>query len=176
MYDCIRSYKRQEWELLRNKDCNDSFTADGCSNFFPRTCHAKHIKRVRREPGLFNEEFRCTERLCLCSKTYCCWDSLSNVFIFSSNGLNERTIGYNADGALANLRKVLDERDKNLYQSWNPLKGPLCRNLRAVKENTPFFYPNQIVEADGNHTLPLEAWILFIRFGYENSYSLIYFF
>ena len=35
LYDCIRSEKRQEWELLRSKDCNDSFTADACSNFFP---------------------------------------------------------------------------------------------------------------------------------------------
>ena len=31
--DCIQSEKSQEWELLRSNDCNDSFTAEACSNF-----------------------------------------------------------------------------------------------------------------------------------------------
>ena len=47
LYDCIRSEKRQESELLRSKDCNDSFTADACSNFYPRTCCAKHKDNKR---------------------------------------------------------------------------------------------------------------------------------
>ena len=37
--------KKQEWELLRSKDCSHSFTADACSEFFPRTCCAKHKKK-----------------------------------------------------------------------------------------------------------------------------------
>ena len=27
--------KREEWELLLSKDCNESFTEDACSIFFP---------------------------------------------------------------------------------------------------------------------------------------------
>ena len=61
LYDCIRSDKSQEWEHLCSKDCNDSFTADACRNFFPRTCCAKLRKHDRREHRLFKEEFRCTE-------------------------------------------------------------------------------------------------------------------
>ena len=53
--DCTRSEKRHEWELFRSKICNDSFTADACSKFFPRTFCAAHKKRVEREPGLFKE-------------------------------------------------------------------------------------------------------------------------
>ena len=37
LYNCIRTEKRQEWELLRSTDCIDSFTEDSCSNFFPQT-------------------------------------------------------------------------------------------------------------------------------------------
>ena len=33
------------------------------ANFFPRLCCVKHEQRDKREPGLFKEEFRCTEML-----------------------------------------------------------------------------------------------------------------
>ena len=49
-------------------------------------------KHDKREPGLFKEEFRCTEMLCLCSKTYCCYDNKSDKFKFSSKGLNKRVL------------------------------------------------------------------------------------
>ena len=88
-YDCIRCEKMQEWELLRSKDCNDSFTADAFSIFFPRTCCAKHRKHNKREPGFFKKDFQCTQMLSLYSKAYCCYDSLSNKFKFSSKGLNK---------------------------------------------------------------------------------------
>ena len=69
---CIRPEMRAEWQRLRSNDCVDSFTADAVANFFPRTCCVKHKQHNKREPGLFKEEFRCTEMLCLCGKTYCC--------------------------------------------------------------------------------------------------------
>ena len=72
MYDCI------QWELMRTEDCKDDFTVNATTNFFPRTRCTKHIKNDKREPGLFTEEFRCTEKLCSGSKTYCCYDSNSN--------------------------------------------------------------------------------------------------
>ena len=69
--DCIRPEMRAEWQSLRSNDCVDSFTADAVANFFPRTWCVKHKQHDKREPGIFKEEFRCTEMLCLCSKTYC---------------------------------------------------------------------------------------------------------
>ena len=82
--DCIRPEMRAEWQRLRSNDCVDSFTADAVANFFPRTCCVKHKQHDKREPGLFKEEFKCTEMLCVCSKTYCCCDVTSNKLKFSS--------------------------------------------------------------------------------------------
>ena len=86
--DCILPSKRAEWTEKRSKDCR----ADAKKNFFPRTCCSKHKKHDKREPRLFKEELRCTEMLCLCSKTYCCYDSKSQNYKFSSKGLNKRAL------------------------------------------------------------------------------------
>ena len=69
-----------EWEAIRSRDCTDSFAATATSNFFPRTwtCCTAHKKHNKKEPALFKQNFRCSEMLCLCSKTYCCYDRKSN--------------------------------------------------------------------------------------------------
>ena len=58
--------------------------------FSPRTCCNANKKQNKREPGLFKEEFRCAQMLCLCSKTYCCYDKETNTNKFSSRGLNKK--------------------------------------------------------------------------------------
>ena len=90
--DCIRTEMRTEWQRLRSNDCVNSFTADAVAKFFPRTCCVKHKQHDKREPGLFKQEVRCTEMLCLCSKTYCCYDNTSNKPKFSSTGLKKRVL------------------------------------------------------------------------------------
>ena len=109
LYGCIREKSIVEWKLRRTEDCTDDFTANATTNFSPRTCCTKHKKHDKLEPGLFKEEFRCTEMLCLCSKTYCCFDSNSKKDKFSSKGLNKRTLEDCGDGPMAKYRKVLDE-------------------------------------------------------------------
>ena len=89
LYDCIRG---AEWGFLRTDGCKDDFRANATTNFFPRTRCTKHIKHDKREPDLFKEEFRCTEMLRLCSKTYCCYNSNSNKYKFSSKNLNRKTL------------------------------------------------------------------------------------
>ena len=84
--------KRTKWDQLRSKDCSDDFIANATDNFFPKTCCNVHKKLDKREPGPFKEEFRCAEMLCLCSKTYCCYDKRTNKHKFSSKGLNKRTL------------------------------------------------------------------------------------
>ena len=90
--DCIRPEMRAEWQRLRSNDCVDKFTADAVAIFFPRTCCVKHKQHDKKEPGLFKEEFRCTEMLCICSKIYCCYDVTFNELEFSSKGLNKRVL------------------------------------------------------------------------------------
>ena len=65
--DCITPEMRAEWQKLRSHDCVENFTADAVAILFPRTCCVKHKQHDEKEPGLFKEEFRCTEMLCLCS-------------------------------------------------------------------------------------------------------------
>ena len=158
LYECIRSEKRQEWELLRSKECNDSFTADACSKFFLRTCYAKHKKHDKREPGLFKEEFRCTEMLCLCSKTNCCYDSLSNKFKFSSKGPNKRTFEDSGDGPMAKYRQVLDETENVTYTNRRyRTKNHCVATYEQTKKRLSYFCPKRIVESDGIHTVPLKV-------------------
>ena len=59
LYDCVRPAKKKVWNFLRSEDCTEDFSANSATNFFPRTCCAKHKKHDRRESGLFKEEFRC---------------------------------------------------------------------------------------------------------------------
>ena len=101
--DCIRPEMRAEWQRLRSSDCVDSFLADAVANFFARTFCVKHKQHNKREPGLFKEEFRCTEMLFLCSNTYCCYDITSNELKFSSKGLNKRVLEQRGDGPLENF-------------------------------------------------------------------------
>ena len=68
--DIILAEKKNEWEEVRSRDFTDSFNANAKDNFFPGTCCAAHKKHNKSEPGLFKEEFRWTEMLCLGSKTY----------------------------------------------------------------------------------------------------------
>ena len=101
LFDCIREESKTDWEIVKSADCKDDFTANATTNFFPRTCCTKHMKHNKREPGLFKEEFCCTEKLCICSNTYCCYDSNSNKYTFSSKNLNKRTLEDCVDGPMA---------------------------------------------------------------------------
>ena len=154
--DCMRPEMRAEWQRLRSNDCVDNFTADAVANFFPRTCCVKHKQHDKREPGLFKEEFRCTEMLCLCSKTYCCYDVTSNKLKFSSKGLNKRVLEQNGDGPLEKYRRVLNEKvnvtSNNRGFRTNNHSVP---TYEQVKKGLSYFYPKRIVETDGIHTQPL---------------------
>ena len=97
---CIRPEMRAEWQRWRSNDCIDIFTADAVAIFFSRTCCVKHNQHDKREPGLFREEFRCTEIIYLCSKTHCCCEVTSNKPKFSSKGLNKLVLEKSGDGPL----------------------------------------------------------------------------
>ena len=108
--DCARPELRAQWQKLRSNDCVDNFTADAVVNFFPRTCCVKHKQQDKRETGLLKEEFRCTEMLCLCSKTYCCYDVTSKKPKFSSKGLNKLVLEQSGEGPLEKYRRVLNDK------------------------------------------------------------------
>ena len=152
LYNCIREESKVEWELMRTENCKDDFTANATTNFFPRTCCTKHKKHDKREPGFFKEEFRCTEIMCLCSKTYCCLDSNSNKFKISSKSLNKRTLENFGDGAMAKYRKVLDEfiNATSINRGFRTVHHSVA-NYELTKKGLSHFYPKRIVD-DGIHT------------------------
>ena len=156
LYVCIREESKAKWELLRTEDCKDDFTAKATTNLFPRTCCKKHVKHDKREPGLFKEEFSCTEMLCLCSKTYCCYDYNSNKYKFSSKGLNKRTLDDCGDGPMANYRKVLDEfvNVTSTSRGFRTVHHSVA-TFEQTKKGLSYFYPKRIVDSDCIHTRPL---------------------
>ena len=115
--DCIRLEMRAEWQKMLSNDCVDSFTADAVANFFPRTCCVKQKQHDRREPGLVKGESRCAEMLCLCIKTYCCYDFTSYKLKFSSKGLSKRVLEQSGDGPLENFC-CLERKSKRHFEQW----------------------------------------------------------
>ena len=155
--DVILPENRAEWEQLRSKDCTDNFTANATDNFFPRTCCNVHKKHDKREPGLFKEEFRCAEMLCLCSKTYCCYDKHTNMYKFSSKGFHTRTLEDCGDGGpKSKYRKVLEEpvNVTSRKRRFRTIQYSVA-TYQQTKKGLFYFYPKRIVEEDGIHTKPL---------------------
>ena len=125
---------------------------------FPRTCCSKHKKHDKRDPGLVREEFRCTKTVCLCSKTYCCYDIKSQKYKFSSKGLNTRALEDSGDGPMAKYRQVLDKA-VNLKTTNRGFKmiNYAVATYEQTKKRLSYFYPKRQVGCDGIHTKPLNV-------------------
>ena len=65
--NCVRPEMKAEWENMRSTDWDDCFAAHAAGNFFLATCCTKHKKHDKREPSLCNDDFKCSEKLRLCS-------------------------------------------------------------------------------------------------------------
>ena len=162
--DVILPEKRAEWDQLRSKDCIDNFTANATDNFFSRTCCNVHKKHDKRKPGLFKEEFRCAEMLCLCSRTYCCFDKQSNKHKFSSKGLKKRTLEECGDGGpMPKYRKVLEEAVNvtSTNRGFRTIQHSVA-TYEQTKKGLSYFYQKRIVEEDGTHTKPLPLSFLIL--------------
>ena len=90
--------------------------------------------------------------LCLCSKTYCCYDLTSNKLKFNSKGLNERVLEQSGDGPLEKYRRVLNEKlnvrsNNRGFRTYNHSVA----TYQQIKKGLSYFYPKRIVETDGIH-------------------------
>ena len=156
--DCVRLEMKTKWEQLRSKYCTDSFTADAAGNLSPRMCRDKHKKFDKRKPGLFKEEFRCTEMLCLCSKTYCCFAVVSNKFKVRSKSFNKRVLEQSIHGVLNKYCLVRDEK-----VNFTSINRGCCTNndsditYEQVRKILSYFYPKRRAVSDGFHTQPLNS-------------------
>ena len=154
--DCIRPELKIEWERMRSNDCSDSFIVDVSGDFFPPMCCDKHKLHDNRQPGLFKGEFKCTEKIRLCSKKYCCYDVVSSKFKFSRKSLNKLVLEQNGDGSLDKFPHFLDEKIND-----TSTKRSLGTNNHTVvtygQIKNGFFhpYPKKSVESDEIQTQPL---------------------
>ena len=94
--------------------------------------------------------------LCLCSKTYWCYDVSTTKLRFSSKGLNKRALEQSGNGPLETYRRVLNEK---LNVTSNN-RGFRTNNhtvaiYEQVKKGLSYFYPKRIVKTDGIYTQPL---------------------
>ena len=94
--------------------------------------------------------------LCLCSKTYCCYDSNSSKYIFISKGLNTRTLEDCGVGPMAKYRKVLDEivNVTSTNRGFRTVQHSVA-TYEQTKKGLFYFYPKRIVDSDGIHIRPL---------------------
>ena len=94
--------------------------------------------------------------LCLCSKTYCCYDSNSNKYKFSGKCLNKRTLEDCGDGPMAKYRNVLDEfvYVTSTNRGFRTVQHSVA-TYEQTKKDLSYFYPKRIVDADGIDTRPL---------------------
>ena len=94
--------------------------------------------------------------LCLCSKTYCCYDNKSDKMKFSSKGLNKRILEESGDGPMEKNRKVLDEAI-NLTSANRGFRtiNHMVATYGQTKKGFSYFYPKRQVQDDGIHTKPL---------------------
>ena len=120
---------------------------------FPELASRNIRNMTKREPGLFREEFRFTKLLCLCSKTYCCYDSNSNKYKFSSKSLNKRMLEDCGNGPTAKYRIVLDESINviSTNRGFRTVHHSVA-TYEQTKKGMSYFYPKNFVDADGIHT------------------------
>ena len=95
--------------------------------------------------------------LCLCSKTYCCYDQDSNEYKFSSKGLNGRTLEVCGDGPMSKYRKVLEEAVivTSTNRRFRTMKHSVA-TYEQIEKRLSFFHPKRLLEEDGIHTNPVD--------------------
>ena len=94
--------------------------------------------------------------LCVCSKTYCCYDRKSDKITFSSKELNERVLEDSGDGPMSKYRRLLDEAT-NLTSTNRGFRtvNHMVATYEQIKKRFSYFYPKRQVQDDGIHTKPL---------------------
>ena len=98
----------------------------------------------------------CTEMLCLCSKTYGCYDNKSDKMKYSSKGSNKKVLEDSDYDSMEKCRKVLDEAI-NLTSTYRRFRTiiHLVVTYEQTKKGLNYFYPKRQLQDDGMHTKAL---------------------
>ena len=101
---------------------------------------------------MFIEEFRYSEMIALCSKTYCCYDEQSDTVKLSSKWLNKNNIVE----PLAKYRKILFDVEQvySTNRGFCVVDNKKICTYELKKLGPSYFYPKRKVCEDGIHTTP----------------------
>ena len=94
--------------------------------------------------------------LCLCSKTYCCYNVISIKPKFSIKILNKRVLEESDDGPLEKYRGVLN-KTVNVTSNNRRFRteNHSVATYEQIKKSLSSFYSKRTVENDGIQTQPL---------------------
>ena len=121
--------------------------------WFPRNCCPSHEKYDTRSPGLFKLEFKGTQAVALCSKTYAVKCVATGLSKFSSKGVNKSKVKEPLD----TMKKVLEtENPENVTnRGFRAYKNGIFTYTQE-KKGFNYFYCKRVVLPDGIHTKPLD--------------------
>ena len=94
--------------------------------------------------------------LCLCSRTYICYDVTSNKFKFSKKSPRKHVLEQSGNQPQEKYRRALNETvnvisNKRGFRTNNHSVA----TYEQIKKGLSCFYPKQTVESDRIHTQPL---------------------
>ena len=97
--------------------------------------------------------------LCLCSKTYCCYDKQTNKLKFCSKRLNESPKNqeeFGDGGPMSKYRNVLEEAVNvtSTNRGFRTIQHGVA-TYELTNKKLSYFYPKRTVEEDGIRTKPL---------------------
>ena len=143
----IRSETKLMCEMNRENNCRDDFRAEEHYNFFHRNCCQQDWKFNLRTPGLPKEDFRCTEMVALCSKTYCCFDEPTRITKMICKGLNKNSLN---DEPIKKYRAVLEEKErvKTRIGGFQVVGNSKVCTYQMKKKGLSYFYTKLIVLSD----------------------------
>lgn len=137
-----------------SNNCRDNFRGDNFNVvWFPRECCSRHSKHDLRTPGLMKLEFKGTQIISLCSKSYVAINKKDNVmdFKYSLKGVNNQFV----DPSHA-FKSVLSTQKpvKAVNRGIRPFKNSIYSYIQP-KQAFNYFYCKRLVMPDGVHTKPL---------------------
>ena len=97
--------------------------------------------------------------LCLCSRTYRCYEVTYIKPNFSNKGLNKRVLEQRDYGPLEKYRRILNEKSNvisNKRGFWT--NNHFVASYGQIKKDLSYFYPKWLVKRDGIHTQPLKMY------------------
>ena len=149
--EILRPEMQPLWYRMRVSNCSEFLATSSSGIFFPRDCCNKHAAFDKRTPGLFNDEFRCSEMIAFVLQN-CCYDEQSDTKKLSSKGINKN----NGEEPLAKYRKNLFDEERVYSTKVLRTRQSDSMHVLTQKMVLSYFYTKPEVCEDGIHTTPLD--------------------